>query len=109
MNFTCTNIAHGKTGHVFVASSHGFAILFASVKISHDLGGNILNPHRQLSSELSLLSASLHSLLRVTQRGDANNEWQWLSIFLVGPLQLYQGKSLEIYGCCTRMIFLCIS
>lgn len=58
VGFTCTN-----AGHVFIASSHGFSILFASVKISHDVGGNIWNLHGQLTSELSLFSASLHILL----------------------------------------------
>lgn len=81
-----------KAGHVFIASSHGFAILFASVKISVDLGGNVSNLHGRLSSELSLLSASLHFLLLCSQRGDANNEWQWLSIFLVGPFAVVPGK-----------------
>lgn len=74
------------------ASSHGFAILFASVKISHDVGGNIWNLHRQLTSELSLFSASLHILLLCSQRGDANIEWQWLSIFLVGPFAVVSEK-----------------
>lgn len=92
MGFACTNTARVEN-RTFIASSHGF-ILFASLKISHDMGGNILNLHGQLSSELSLLSASLHFLLLCSQRGDEmptmnDNGCQFFWLVL---LQLYQGK-----------------
>lgn len=77
---------------MYIASCYGFVILFASVQVSDDMGGNVLNVYRQLSSELSLLSASLHLLLLCPQRGDANNEWQWLSICLDGPFAVVSGK-----------------
>lgn len=97
MGFTCI-----FTGHIYlrkagnVPSSHGFAILHASVKIYYGMGGNVSNLQGQLSSELCLLSASLHFLLLCSQRGDTSNDWQMVRVNFFGWLQFYQGKSLEI-------------